>query len=209
MRRSNQFVNIMTALAEAKMQMRSLEKNSKNPHFKSEYADINEVFDVLKKPLYDNGVALNQFPDIVNGQFVLTTVLMHLKSGEFIETDYHLLLEKNTSQGQGSALTYAKRQALTAIFSLHEFDDDGNSAENHAPPSTPQSPQVPQASSDLPKPTVKSLMQKYAQLHKVPDAGKNQVCLDIFAKAHQMHPLAAEDYIKTRFEREFGDTKPS
>lgn len=186
------------------MQMRSLEKTSKNPHFKSEYADINEVFDVLKKPLYDSDIGLSQFPDIVNGQFVLTTVLTHLTTGEFIETDYQLLLEKQTSQGQGSALTYAKRQSLSAIFSLHEFDDDGQEAEGKSVSNDPKPP-----SSDLPQPTVKSLMQKYILLYKVANAGTNQKCLTIFERSKQMNQTAAEAFIKQQFEESFGDKAAS
>ena len=50
---------------------------------------------------------------------------------QFRTTSYKLILDKQTPQGVGSALTYAKRQILQAMFGLSagpEEDDDGNEA---------------------------------------------------------------------------------
>jgi len=58
----------------------------------------------------------------------LTTTLIH-KSGQWIESEMQLHLPKQDPQGQGSAVTYARRYAYMAILGLvADDDDDGNSA---------------------------------------------------------------------------------
>jgi hypothetical protein len=39
--------------------------------------------------------------------------------------------DANNPQQQGSAITYARRYALAAIFNLNQEDDDANSASGH------------------------------------------------------------------------------
>lgn len=64
----------------------------------------------------------------------LTTIVMH-ESGEWIMATAKLELSKPDPQGQGSAITYMRRYALSAALGLvTEDDDDGNAA------STPQKP---------------------------------------------------------------------
>jgi hypothetical protein len=56
-------------------------------------------------------------------------VLVHGESGEQMEGTMLLQAAKNDPQGQGSAITYAKRYALMALCGLSaDEDDDGNKA---------------------------------------------------------------------------------
>jgi hypothetical protein len=64
-----------------------------------------------------------------SGTLALTTRLVH-ESGEWIEDTATLPLPKNDPQGYGSAMTYARRYALSAITGLYQDDDDGNAASN-------------------------------------------------------------------------------
>lgn len=129
MRRSDNFIEVFKGIEKARPLFKSLKKESKNPHFKSEYADLDEVLHAIKDGLHSANIAVSQFPNHKDdGRFVLTTIVSHTESGAFIESDYHLLVDKATSQAQGSAITYARRYSLTAIFGLYEFDDDGNEA---------------------------------------------------------------------------------
>lgn len=61
------------------------------------------------------------------GMLFLTTRLIH-ESGEWIEDMATVPLPKNDPQGYGSAMTYARRYALSAITGLYQDDDDGNAA---------------------------------------------------------------------------------
>jgi hypothetical protein len=68
-----------------------------------------------------------QIPD-GNG---LTTIIMH-DSGEWIRATATLTLDKQTPQGQGSAITYMRRYALSAALGIATEDDDGgNEASKH------------------------------------------------------------------------------
>jgi hypothetical protein len=66
----------------------------------------------------------------------LLTMLIHAESGEYIQSDYKLHPVKNDPQAIGSAISYARRYALTAILSLNVDDDDANTATHGA--ATPQ-----------------------------------------------------------------------
>ena len=100
-----------------------------NPHFKSEYAPLDEVIRAVKKPLNDNGI------------FFLQKVYL-ADNGQCVETEFHghgavvsggkvyVVADKKTPQGYGSALTYAKRYSLQTACGLPTGDDDdGNEAE--------------------------------------------------------------------------------
>ena len=128
MNRSENFIEVFKAIEKARPLFKSLKKECTNSHFKSGYADIDTVLHSLKDGLKEANLSVMQFPNNKDGIFVLTTIVSHTESGAYIENDYPLLVDKNTSQGQGSAITYARRYSLTAIFGLHEFDDDGNAS---------------------------------------------------------------------------------
>jgi hypothetical protein len=200
MRRSDNFIEVIQAINEAKQDIKSLRKDSTNPHFKNEYATIHKVLDVLKQPLFFHGITLNQFPDIVNDKFVLTTVLTH-SSGSYIESDFPLILDKNNSQAQGSAITYARRYSLTAIFCLHEFDDDGNSASEEEDPK-----KDPKTDPKMPKPTVLSIMQKYIAKYKVDKVIEKNKLTNIHNVASEMMNIQnSETFISEQFRKTFSD----
>lgn len=60
---------------------------------------------------------------------MVTTTLIH-ESGEWMEFPSLVLkADKATAQGAGSAITYARRCALSAVLGILSRDDDGNNAE--------------------------------------------------------------------------------
>ena len=86
------------------------------------------MIEAIKKPLNDNGIIFMQsFSPSEAGKLNLTTRLMH-ESGEWIEDELTMPLQKNDAQGYGSAATYSRRYALAAITGLYQADDDGNEA---------------------------------------------------------------------------------
>jgi hypothetical protein len=58
---------------------------------------------------------------------ILVTTLAH-SSGEFVIGEYPVIPVKNDPQGYGSAITYARRYALSAMLSVAAEDDDGEAA---------------------------------------------------------------------------------
>ena len=129
---------LATALAIVQGQLTFAKKDSKNPFFKSNYADLESVWDACRSLLSDNGLAIMQFPgDYVDGNMTLTTVMTH-SSGEWVAQNMSLPVSKPDAQGAGSAITYMRRYALAAIVGVVQADDDGNSASEKAPAITSQ-----------------------------------------------------------------------
>ena len=115
-------------------------KTKTNPHLQNRYADLSDIIDVIRDPLSQNGLAFSQ---LVNAG-VLTTILMH-ESGQSLTAETSLMIDKQTMQGMGSAITYARRYALSAILGIAaDDDDDGNGANRQQaaakPPAQPITP---------------------------------------------------------------------
>ncbi len=117
--------NLAKALSIAQGQFEHAKKDSANPFFKSTYANLASVIDAAKKPLADNGLAVIQTTEIIDAEIVLETTLAHV-SGEWINGNYPIRPIKNDPQSVGSAITYARRYAFSAITGIAADDDDGN-----------------------------------------------------------------------------------
>jgi len=118
---------LVEALVKAQSEMTSAVATGTNPHFKSEYAPLDEVIKAVKKPLNSNGIFFLQKVYVAdNGQCVETEFHGHdavLKGGKvFVKCD------KSTAQGYGSSLSYAKRYSLQTACGLPTGDDDDANA---------------------------------------------------------------------------------
>lgn len=120
---------LATAMAKAQGQIKTALKDSKNPHFKSSYADLTSVWDACREALTKNGFSVIQRTDFeAGGEVWLETMLLHA-SGEHVSSRYPLRPAKQDPQGFGSAITYARRYCLAAIVGVvADEDDDGNAA---------------------------------------------------------------------------------
>ena len=117
------------ALAKAQVQMPKAKINRTNPHYRNNYADLASIMDSCKAVLSNNGLCIMQIINVEDGGVTyLITRLAHV-SGEYIESKFLLNPEKNTLQGLGSALTYAKRYSLASLLGIvADEDDDGELA---------------------------------------------------------------------------------
>ncbi len=128
MQMSQNTASIVPALLKAQKEMGGAVKSSKNPYFKSSYADLGSVLAACKDILNAHGIVILQ-PHFSNdkGTYV-QTVLFH-ESGEFITSDTPVVCSKpNDPQALGSAITYARRYSLQSFLSMPAEDDDGESA---------------------------------------------------------------------------------
>lgn len=124
---SESITAIMPALIKAQGDFAPAVKAKVNPHFNSKYVPLDAVLDAIAGPLRANGIAILQQTDIEDGRTVLVTRLVH-ESGEWIAGRYPVHPVKSDPQGEGSALTYARRYALMALVGIAPEDDDGNAA---------------------------------------------------------------------------------
>lgn len=123
MEKSAEIKNIAIALCSFQSAVETIRKTSVNPFFKSKYASLSDILEVIRQPLADNGLSFVQFP---SGEYCLMTMLMHV-SGEYIAESYKMTPTKNDPQGAGSVITYQRRYALGAVLGLNiDIDDDGN-----------------------------------------------------------------------------------
>lgn len=94
----------------------------------SRYADLAAVWEAVKDPLKDNGFAVIQMPQFEGETMYLETILLHV-GGDKMTGRYPLKPAKLDPQGFGSAITYARRYALSAMLGvIADDDDDGNAA---------------------------------------------------------------------------------
>lgn len=126
MEKSTSIGGLAKALATFQGKVPAIKKDAQNPFFKSKYASLGNIIDKIKAPLAECGLSYCQLPD---GDESLTTILMHAETGEYLQATYQLHAAKKDPQGIGSAITYARRYALSALLGLNtDDDDDGNEA---------------------------------------------------------------------------------
>ena len=152
MRMSDQIDHIAEALSAAQGQIEAASKAVSNTFFKSKYADLNALREVIREPLAANGLSVVQgaryMPD--TGSVCVETMLLHL-SGQYIAETLDLPVTVKYDrdgvalpidvQGIGSAISYGRRYSLSALLSLAAEDDDGNAAANAGGQNAPKTAQ--------------------------------------------------------------------
>lgn len=118
-----------TAFIKAQSEVKTALKDSKNPFYKTKYADLNSVWDACRDAIHGNGFAVTQLGGFEGTQPILITLLIH-SSGQWIRSDLPLICEKPTPQAYGSAITYMRRYGLESIMGICRDDDDGEAAVN-------------------------------------------------------------------------------
>ena len=121
--------HLAEALAKAQGEINNPKKGSANPYFKSRYADLADGINAIREALSKHGIAYIQTTRIDSGLLVLTSYLVHERSGESIEAEWPVGDFKTmTPQEMGSALTYARRYTLFPMVGIAGDDDDSNAA---------------------------------------------------------------------------------
>ena len=141
MKTSESIAALAAALCKAQSQMGGAVKSADNPFFKSKYADLSSVVQAVKQPFADNGLSYVQFPISTQSAMGVVTRLMH-ESGEYMEQEYYLPLQKLDPQSAGSAISYARRYSLQAVAGIPAGDDDGEGSMLRGKPKTISQPQV-------------------------------------------------------------------
>jgi hypothetical protein len=125
MERSENIIELTKGLAKFHSLVGKIAKDAKNPFFKSNYASLSHILEEISEPLQQSGLVITQFP---NGSG-LTTILIHAETGQYLQATYEMPVAKqNDPQALGSAISYARRYAVSSILSLQIDDDDANKA---------------------------------------------------------------------------------
>jgi hypothetical protein len=158
MKRSETISVIASALLKAQKKMGAAVKGADNPFFKSKYADLSAVMEVVKEPLNAEGIAVLQSSYSVDGKHYVETTLLH-ESGEFISSGpLQLELSRVDMQSLGSAISYSKRYQLQSLAFVPAEDDDGEKAVSrpNKAPSKESSPVKEVPSSEPKKPSFRN-----------------------------------------------------
>ncbi len=122
---------IFAAIAEFRKNRPSVVKAKQGARGK--YAPLDAVMEAIDTPLADAGLFVAHPMQVVGDKTLLETRLIHLASGEWIGSTSPLLIEQNTNQGVGSAITYMRRYALLSLLGIApDDDDDGDGARRGA-----------------------------------------------------------------------------
>jgi hypothetical protein len=132
--------------------MPALPKSALNPYYSSRYAPLDEVWQAVRGPLTDNGIAVIQTAVATDpGYLAIETTLLHA-SGEWIRGTIRAKLVRAGKKGEvsapdgiqedaqsvGKTVTYLKRYGLMGMSGIAPTDDDdGNAASGvdlHATP---------------------------------------------------------------------------
>lgn len=118
----------MKKLLEVKKEMPVIKKDANNPFFKSGYATLSNIIEVTEPILHRHGLFVTH---IMDGSTLVTR--LHDNDTVLMESKFALPVNGDI-QKIGSAITYAKRYNLVAMFNLNvEDDDDGNAVKPQAP----------------------------------------------------------------------------
>lgn len=197
MNHSDTINKLSLALCKAQKNFKTAIKKSKNPFFHSNYADYTEVLSCVKTALNNEGISILQ---PINDD-VVETVLLH-ESGEWISSITKIYNISNKPQDYGSAITYARRYALSAILAIDsDDDDDGNRANcNTVAPSskTTQKKAVVQAPINQDRLNrIKSYLHHFLETNKFKDAVELEAYLGVSLTDIPANMDKVEQKIKT------------
>jgi len=151
----------------------TIKKDSKNPFYKSDYADINSI-ERLVEPIEEE-VGLTHFLTssvLDNGEQLLTLTVVDIYSGEKLTSSLKLILSKNDMQQLISGHTYGRRGLLVSFYSLEASDDDGNHVSGKKVANTPKL----------------ITLEQYNQIKQIVDTkGLNEIAI---AQANSMNSLS-------------------
>lgn len=130
---------LFEALSKAQGKIENVLKDKKNTFFNYSYADLSSVWDACREHTSSNGLAVIQTVEGTKEEMFLSTWIGH-SSGQWMKSNLPLTIlpeqrkDKNgnvvsqviTPQAIGSAITYARRYALSALVGICcDEDDDG------------------------------------------------------------------------------------
>lgn len=119
-----------TKFLKAQSEFPKLQKDGENPHFRSSFITLDNLLDKVVPVLNKNGLSMVQSVTSLDGVPALTTMV---SDGEqSVSSTMLLMMKSNDPQGQGSAITYARRYSLMALLGLAAGEDDDGNAANEA-----------------------------------------------------------------------------
>jgi hypothetical protein len=121
--RTGSITKVSAALCKAWSEIDPPKENAVNPFFKNRYAPLKEIIRAAKAALPKHGLCVIQPTTMIDGQKFVMTMVLH-SSGQYLGGLYPITPGKVDPQGVGSAVTYARRYALSSMLGLASDEDD-------------------------------------------------------------------------------------
>lgn len=153
---SAEVAELFKALLAFKIESEGPKKGAWNPHFKSKYADLEEVVATIDPIAQKHGLSYTQLPCNEGALVGVTTMVFHAPSGQWLRSSFSVPLQRQDAQTAVAAVTYCRRTSLTAAFGLAPEDDDGNTASQKPEPKPDPKKEGEQRPSPTTTPTTKS-----------------------------------------------------
>lgn len=118
--------NIYFKLWKAKQEIGKINKSADNPFFKSKYADLNTILDVVEPILHKYNLILLQ--PVQDGRVCSQVIDIETKEGVYSEMELPAI---NDPQKLGGCVSYYRRYTLQSLLSLSMQDDDANDVTQH------------------------------------------------------------------------------
>lgn len=147
METSPEINELATALSKAQSEITNTSKDATNPFYKSKYSTLAEVLTVVRMAFTPHGLAVMQHPSIEDGKVTVTTIITH-SSGQWAKSSISAAAGKNI-QESGSAITYCRRYALSAIAGVSQEDDDGEDAKKNGVPPKQEKQEPPKTTAAI------------------------------------------------------------
>jgi hypothetical protein len=120
--------SLLEAVHAVQKEAPTLPKDKTNPHYGSKYTGLDTIVETVGPLLNKHGLVWVSLPSGTRDEPTLAYRLMHVESGQAIEGEMPLLLDKASAQAMGSAITYTRRYSLCAVLNLVADDDDDGQA---------------------------------------------------------------------------------
>lgn len=118
--------NLYAAIATFREKVSAVKKSAENPFYKSKYADLNSILEVIKEPLHESWLSIYHRAENKEWVYNLVTTISHTESGESDESEFPIFGSK--PQEVWSSMSYARRYNLLALLDIPTEDDDANIA---------------------------------------------------------------------------------
>lgn len=120
----------------AKQEIGKINKSADNPFFKSKYADLNTILDVVEPILHKYNLILLQ--PVKDGKVI--SQIIDIETGKGVDSEIELP-SINDPQKLGGCVSYYRRYTLQSLLSLSMQDDDANDVTQHVKNTKPSFPQ--------------------------------------------------------------------
>lgn len=109
------------ALLKVQQELKTIQQDAKGNF--GNYASLEQVLEKSEEVLHKHGLLLTQVGEVVGGQNVLTTSIIHVETGQEKKSSFLLVTDKPGPQGLGSSITYLRRYQPLGLLGKATTDD--------------------------------------------------------------------------------------